>query len=189
MKMISPNGITVGRLISVAFLFAIMFILSFFPEQSSWNKFFSFVATIVFVVSMLSDILDGYLARKYSLISAFGTFIDPLADKLLFLVAMVMLIPLHRISAPIVILFMAREIMVTALRSVAAERGIIITASHWGKYKSAFVSTATACLIFHHPFFGAHWRTVGVVLLIPALFFSLASGVHYTVTFFKAIKI
>lgn len=173
-----PNYITMGRFVAVP---ALMFIRPLNPTLSS-------VAAVIFILAMFSDIVDGYYARKYKIISTFGQFFDPLADKLLFLVAMISLVELGRMPSFLVSIFLSREVIVTALRGVAIDEGIIIPASHWGKYKSAFVSTAIAALLIHYPLFGIQWRLIGWVLIWPALFFSLVSGIHYTGGFVKALR-
>lgn len=176
-----PNYITMGRFVAVPALVVIMIYMD-------GHEILSAVAAGIFVLAMLSDIVDGYYARKYKIISTFGQFFDPLADKLLFLVAMIFMVELGRLPAWIVSIFLSREVIVTALRGVAIDEGIIIPASHWGKYKSALVSTATVALLLHYPFFGIEWRLIGWVFVWPALVFSLASGVHYTAGFVKELR-
>ena len=107
--------------------------------------------------------------------------------KMLFLVAMIMMVPLGRIPAWIVCIFLMREVTVTALRGIAVDEGVVISASHWGKYKSAFVSTATVGLLLHYPFLDIRWRLAAWVLMIPSLVFSVGSGLHYAIGFFKGL--
>lgn len=152
------------------------------------NRVVSFLAAMLFIAAMCSDMVDGYLARKRGLTSTFGKFIDPLADKMIFLVAMIMMIPLGRIPAWIVAIFFIREVAVTALRGIAVDEDIVIAADKWGKYKSAFVSSATAGLLLHYPFFGVQWRLIGWALMVPALVFSIASGLNYSIGFFMEVS-
>lgn len=182
-----PNWITIGRLIAVPLLLVVMLFIDDSSRHEIENRVLSIVAAFIFVAAMCSDMVDGYLARKKGLTSTFGKFLDPLADKILFIVAMIMLIPLGRFPAWLVAIFFTREVFVTALRGIAADEGIVIEADHWGKYKSAFVSSATVGLLLHYPFLGVHWRLVGWVLIVPALVFSLASGLHYAVGFFREV--
>lgn len=183
-----PNYITMGRLIAVPVLLVVMLFIDDDSPKVGLNRTLSFIAAMIFVAAMISDMVDGYLARKKNLISTFGKFIDPLADKTLFLVAMIMMIPLGRIPAWLVSIFFMREVMITALRGIAIDEDIVISASHWGKYKSAFVSSATTGLLLHYPFLGIHWRLVGWVLMVPALIFSMASGLHYAIGFSLEIR-
>lgn len=186
------NYVTIGRLAAVP---ALMIILLFIDDVRAGptDRTLSFVAAIIFTVAMISDIVDGYLARRSQkrkrLAIVFGKLSDPLADKVLFLVAMVMMIPLGRIPAWVVSLFLIRGVGVTALRGIAASEGMVIAASRWGKYKSAFVTVATVGLLLHYPFFGINWRMVAWVFLVPALLFSLYSGLHYTVGFVRTVAV
>ncbi len=182
-----PNWITIGRLAAVPIIIIVMLFLDDDNPNVRENQTLSFISMLIFLTAMLSDLVDGYLARKKGLTSTFGKFIDPLADKTLFLVAMIMMIPLGRIPAWLVSIFFVREVIVTALRGVAVDEGVVIAASTWGKYKSAFVSSALVGLLLHYPFFGINWRMIGWALMIPGFFFSMASGLHYTIGFFRAV--
>ena len=180
-----PNWITIGRLVAAPALLILMIFIDDDGMYVRANRTLSVVSALVFTLAMCSDMVDGWLARRKGLTSTFGKFIDPLADKMLFLVAMIMMIPLGRIPAWLVAVFFIREVTVTALRGVAADEGIVIAADSLGKYKSAFVSTATVGLLLHYPFFGFQWRLIAWVFMIPALFFSVTSGLHYTIGFFR----
>ncbi|MBU4484998.1 CDP-diacylglycerol--glycerol-3-phosphate 3-phosphatidyltransferase [bacterium] len=183
-----PNYITMGRMIAVP---VVMFLLTFVNDEKGptfVNRYFSFATAWVFIVAMLSDMVDGWYARKYNVVSTFGKFLDPLADKMLFVVTMIMLIPMGRIPAWLVVLFLVREIAITALRGIAASEGIVIAASHWGKYKSAFVTCATAGLLIHYKAWGVDWRMAAWVMMWPALVLSVGSGIHYVMGFIKEIK-
>lgn len=182
-----PNWITLGRLLAVPCLLVLMLFLDDLSPDIGFNRAISFICALLFALAMSSDMVDGYLARRMGITSTFGKFIDPLADKVLFLVAMIMMIPLGRIPAWLVAAFFIREVTVTALRGIALDDGIVISASHWGKYKSAFVSTATVGLLLHYPFFGIQWRLMAWLFIWPALAFSLASGLHYSIGFFREV--
>jgi CDP-diacylglycerol--glycerol-3-phosphate 3-phosphatidyltransferase len=183
-----PNWITIGRLISVPILLVLMlFIDDKDIFRQPLNRTLSFASAAVFGLAMCSDLVDGYLARKKGLSSTFGKFMDPLADKMLFLVAMIMMVPLGRIPAWLVCIFLMREVSITALRGIAIDEGIVISAGHLGKYKSAFVSTACVGLLLHYPFFDIQWRLIAWVILVPSLIFSIASGLHYMIGFFRGI--
>jgi len=148
----------------------------------------SLLAALLFLVSMISDIVDGYLARRFKVISNFGKLMDPFADKMLFMVAMIMMVGLGRMSAWIVALFFMREVGVTTLRAIAIDEGIIVAASSLGKYKSAFVSSAVVGLLIYYPFFNVHWYLIGHLLLIPSLILSIASGVQYCVCVYRKYR-
>lgn len=184
-----PNYISIGRVIAVP-VFMIFLMLIRRPEQTypAWNATMSLVAGLIYGAASLSDILDGFLARRFKISSVMGKFLDPLADKLLNLTAIIMLIPLGRIPAWLVVIILFREIGVTALRGVAANERIVIAASKWGKYKNAFGSFGVGFLILHYPFLGVNWSLIGWILLTVSIAFSLGSGIHYTFNFFSAVK-
>ena len=121
-----PNKLTLARIIAVPF-FIVCYV-----------KGLSIAALVIFILASLTDLLDGKIARKYNLVTDFGKFMDPLADKLLVCSAMIALIELDRIPAWIVIVIIAREFIISGFRLVAADNGIVIAASYWGKFKTAF---------------------------------------------------
>lgn len=184
-----PNYISTIRIIAVPLLIVLLMLIRR-PEDahSEWNALVSFIAGLIYAAASLSDILDGFLARRAKISSVAGKFLDPLADKLLNLSALIMLIPLGRIPAWLVILILMREVGITALRGVAANEQIVIAASKWGKYKNAFGSFGIGFLIWHYPFFGVDWVLIGWILLAISVVFSLGSGIHYTYNFFAKVR-
>ena len=102
------------------------------------NESLKWVALVLFVVASLTDFADGYIARKYNLITNFGKFMDPLADKILTISGMICLIELGRIPSWIVVIIVAREFIISGFRLVAAENGVVIAANYWGKLKTNF---------------------------------------------------
>lgn len=123
-----PNKLTVLRMCLIP-VFLVFMLASALPHNYLW-------ATLVFVAASLTDLLDGKIARKYNLITDFGKFMDPLADKLLVTAAMIMLIGVQMAPAVIVFIIIARELAVTGLRLIAAPKGLVIAADRWGKYKT-----------------------------------------------------
>lgn len=126
-----PNKLTVCRVILIPFF---VFFLLFDPASVS----FKWIALGIFVIASLTDMLDGKIARKYNLITDFGKFMDPLADKLLVCSAMIGLIELGRIPSWIVIIIIAREFVISGFRLIASDNGRVIAASYWGKFKTTF---------------------------------------------------
>ena len=126
-----PNKLTVARVILIPFF---VFFLLFDPS----NDTFKWIALALFIIASLTDMLDGKIARKYNLITDFGKFMDPLADKLLVCSAMIGLIELGRIPSWIVIIIIAREFVISGFRLIAADNGRVIAASYWGKFKTTF---------------------------------------------------
>lgn len=184
-----PNYISFGRIASIPLIVIfMMFINDFRTEHHVWNEMWSFICALIYGVASASDMVDGFIARRSKLEGTFGKFFDPLADKLLNLAAIIMLIPLERIPAWLVILILVREIGITMLRGVAANEQIVIPASKWGKYKNAFGSFGVAFLILHYPSFGVDWMLVGWLLFIVSTAFSLGSGAHYVYKFVKELS-
>lgn len=147
-----------------------------------WNepsRLESIVACAIFVGAMLSDIVDGYLARKWGLQSVVGAFLDPLADKLMVLTTLVMLVPHGWVPAWTVVVLESRELAISGLRSIAMSEGMVIAAGSLGKFKTAYQSTAIAFLLFHYESFGIDAHSVGMLLLWVSIAFSIASALEY----------
>ena len=182
------NYITYSRIAFVPVVVLLMMgINDFNPERYGWNRFLSWASMACFTIAQLSDVVDGYYARKYGVVSSFGKFLDPLADKLLSMSALIILISLHRISAWTVVLLIAREVTVTALRGIAATEGIEISASDWGKKKTLVQAFMIGALLIHYPFWGIQPHPIGMVLLGLTLIISIGSGIHYVTAFFSEI--
>ncbi len=173
----APNTITVARIFVVPVVMALLAYESF---VTCW------VAAFLYVAASISDIVDGYLARKYNLVSIIGAFLDPLADKLLVIGALVMLVPLGRMPAWMAAVLIMRDVTITALRGIAASEGLIISASKWGKYKTTFLDVSLCFLIAHYPVNAVDLHTVGMMLMWPAVVLSVWSGAHYLYQFFIA---
>jgi CDP-diacylglycerol--glycerol-3-phosphate 3-phosphatidyltransferase len=165
-----PNHLSVLRLIFIPAVVACLY----FPGRMG-----SFLAALFFGLAALTDLLDGFYARRYRVVTPLGKFLDPLADKLLISVTMIMLITLDRIPAWVVMLIIARELAVTGLRGIAIVEGQIIEVSILGKYKTIFQSVALICLCLHHQYFRIDFHIVGMVFLWAALVLTLWSGWMY----------
>ncbi len=148
------------------------------------GKVASFLGGIIFALAGATDFLDGFLARRYRIVSRVGKFLDPLADKLLVSAALIMLIPLGRVPAWMAFLIVGREMAVTGLRGLAAAEGIILAPDRWGKTKTLLQMAALTGLILHYPVGGFDFHRWGMVLLWLALVITLASGVWYFQAFF-----
>jgi len=155
----------------------IIVILMLFP-----NRVCTFIAAILFSVAAITDYLDGYIARTRGLVSTLGKIMDPVADKLLVSSAFIMLTALGWVPPWIVCIIIGREIAVTGLRNIIAEKGEDVSASNLGKYKTGFQIAAIIPLIIHYPFFGLNPQAIGAFFLWGALGFTVWSGADY---FFK----
>ncbi|NLP30520.1 MAG: CDP-diacylglycerol--glycerol-3-phosphate 3-phosphatidyltransferase [Clostridiales bacterium] len=143
---------------------------------------YNYFAAIVFIVASLTDALDGYLARKYNLISNFGKIMDPLADKLLVTSAMICLVDLDEIAGWMVIVILAREFIVTGLRAVAAGEGIIISAGKSGKIKTVLqMVSLTLILLQNWPFSMFTNLQIGHIILWLAVIMTVYSGMEYII--------
>ena len=140
-----PNKLTVLRICMIPFFFF------FLLYEGGASRNMRILADILFIAASLTDLLDGKIARKYNLVTNFGKFMDPLADKLLVCSALICLIELGQLPAWVVIIIISREFIISGFRLVAADNGIVIAASYWGKFKTVFQMTAVILLIFNIP--------------------------------------
>lgn len=136
------------------------------------------IALILFCVASLTDMLDGKIARKYNLVTNFGKFMDPLADKLLVCSAMICMIEMGKLPAWIVIVIIAREFIISGFRLVASDNGIVIAASYWGKFKTVFQMAMIIVLIAD---FGGVFDIIAQVLIWIALALTIISLIDYVV--------
>ena len=140
-----PNKLTVLRICMFPFFVAALL------YEGGASRNMRILADILFIAASLTDLLDGKIARKYNLVTNFGKFMDPLADKLLVCSALICLIELGQLPAWVVIIIISREFIISGFRLVAADNGIVIAASYWGKFKTVFQMTAVILLIFNIP--------------------------------------
>jgi CDP-diacylglycerol--glycerol-3-phosphate 3-phosphatidyltransferase len=174
-----PNSLTLFR---VACIPVLVFLL-FFP-----NKPTSFLAALVFGLASISDLLDGFLARRQQLVTNFGKFLDPLADKLVVSAALIMLIPLGRAPAWMVVVIVGRELAITGLRSMAVSEGKVISADELGKKKMVFQIVAILGLLLHYEYFGINFHAVGMFFLWLAVALTLWSGFNYFRRFWHVLE-
>ena len=165
-----PNLLSFFRIGTIPFVVVCLF----FPGPLA-----SFLAALFFSIASLTDLLDGYIARQQKSETAVGKLLDPLADKLLINSAFIMLIPLGRIPAWVVVLIVGREVAVTGLRGIASVEGLVIAASRWGKAKTIFQSSALIGLLLHYEYLGIDFHLLGTLVLWVALVITLGSGVDY----------
>ncbi len=135
-----PNKLTMLRVILIPF-FVVFMLVQICGDADKW------IALGIFVAASLTDLLDGKIARKYNLVTNFGKLMDPLADKLLVSAALICLSAMDRLAAWIVIVIISREFIISGLRQIAADNGIVIAASYWGKYKTTFQMVMICLLI------------------------------------------
>lgn len=164
-----PNKLTVLRVIMIPFF--VVALLAFGGDVRLLRN----ISAAIFIVASLTDMLDGKIARKYNLVTNFGKFMDPLADKLLVCSALICLIQLGQLPAWMVIVIVSREFIISGFRLVAAEQGIVIAASYWGKFKTTFQMIAVILMIINLPVL--HLLTV--ICTWAALILTIISLVDY----------
>ncbi len=169
------NGLTFLRIAIIPLLM----ILLFFP-----GKVCTLLAALLFSLAALTDQIDGFIARKRNTVTTLGRFLDPLADKLLVIIPLIMLIPLGRVPAWMVVIIVAREIIITGLRSMAAFDGVIITPTTLAKHKTLFQYIALIFLIFHYRYW-VDFHKVGIFFLWFALVITVWSGIDYLIKFLR----
>lgn len=183
-----PNLLTMGRIAAIP-------LVLFFLDRGSPRD--CVYAALVYAGAAITDMLDGYLARKRGLVSVLGKFLDPLADKLIVMATLIWLVKMGRMASWVVVLLLAREISVTALRSIAASEGVVIAAGDGGKSKTALQMVGILLLIlgypYHFDFFLFELGTVdlvqvGRVLIYVSLIFSLTSAAEYMGLFGSAVE-
>ena len=181
-----PNLLTMGRVL------VIPFVVLFIDNRSQVR---SFVAACLYVLAAVTDFLDGFLARRWGQVSVVGKFLDPLADKLIVMAALVMLVDVDRLPAWLVILLIGRELAITGLRSIAGAEGLVIAAGQAGKYKTALqlVGISFSIIHFRYPLLGTSiivdFGAVGFFILCVSLAFSLFSAVRYVQYFIRAASL
>ena len=184
-----PNILTLLRIAAIPFVAAMLMC----PVGTQPTPKEGIIACVIFVAAMLTDILDGYLARKWNLLTPLGAYLDPLADKLMVTVSLIMLIPLGWAPAWLISVLLCREIAITGLRGIASQQNLVLAASPLGKTKTAYQSTAIGMLLWHYPvnwpFFGhIDIHSCGIALLYVSVVFSLVSGIEYGYLYYKAAQ-
>lgn len=183
-----PNILTLVRIA----LIPVLAVLLLSPSREA-----GFWAAAVFSIASVTDWLDGYLARRMGIVTIFGKFLDPIADKLMVMAALIMILPFNRVPAWMVLVILGREIIITGLRGIASSEGIVISASDLGKFKTIFQMVAIIGLLLHydyhwffgieHPYLVANMHNAGMFYLWIATIMTVWSGVDYLVKFMKVI--
>ena len=174
-----PNQLTISRILIVP----ILVVLLMFPRP--WT---CLLAGFLFAVAGFTDLIDGYLARRDQQITSLGKFLDPLADKVLVSSVLVMLVQLGWVPGWIAIIIICRDVMVTGLRAIAADEGIVIAADKYGKLKTVLQLVALEPLILHYTWLGIPMHGIGMFLLYLALLLTVFSGCNYFLNFFRDWK-
>lgn len=169
-----PNSLTLARIATIP----IIVVLLYFPSRLA-----CLLAMLVFILASLTDLVDGFVARRWNIVTTVGKFLDPLADKLLIGAVLIMLVHLGWVEAWITIIIVSRELIVTGLRAIAADYGMIIAADSFGKLKTIMQIVALCPLTLHYSWFGIDPRPIGMACLYAALLLTVFSGGKYLYNF------
>ena len=166
-----PNKLTVLRVLLIPF-FVLFTLVDLVPGYSKY------IAVLIFIAASLTDLLDGKIARKYNLVTNFGKFMDPLADKLLVCAALICLVSEELLPAWMVIIIISREFIISGFRLVASDNGVVLAASYWGKFKTTFQMLMIIVLLLD---LGGVFDLIGQVLTWLALLLTVVSLIDYLV--------
>jgi len=171
-----PNKLTILRTIMIP----VFLIFLYIPGLGMTGDV---LATAIFVLASFTDLLDGKIARKYNLVTNFGKFMDPLADKLLVCSALIALVDLNRIPAWVVIIIIAREFIISGFRLIASDNGVVIAASYWGKFKTTFQMIMIILLILNIDY--PYSNIINMVIMYIALALTIISLLDYIIKNYK----
>lgn len=177
-----PNTLSLVRIVLIPFLVYFL---------TDGGPFFSWLATAIFFVACLTDFFDGYLARLHAATTTLGKLLDPLADKLIVVAALIMLVAMDRsprLPAWIVVVIVVREIAITGLRGIALSEGLVLQAEEMGKYKMLFQIFAIHGLLIHYSYFSIDFHLVGMYFLWISMVIGIWSGVAYYVKVIRQVK-
>ena len=173
-----PNKLTILRVMMIPF-----FVFSLLAYDGT-NQCLRYVAAVIFVAASLTDLLDGKIARKYNLVTNFGKFMDPLADKLLVCSALICMVELKQLPVWMVIVIISREFIISGFRLVASDKGVVIAASYWGKWKTTFQMIGVVLLILNIE----KLSVVTTIVIWIALILTVISLIDYIVKNIGVLK-
>lgn len=172
MTMNLPNKLTILRVILIPFFV-------FFMLAPYFEGYGNYIAVAIFIIASFTDFLDGYLARRDNLVTNFGKFMDPLADKLLVCAALICLIQTGQLPAWVVIIIISREFIISGFRLIASDNGVVIAASYWGKFKTVSQMLMVIVMILNIPHIA--FEILGTALMWLAVVLTIVSLVDYIV--------
>jgi len=184
-----PNRLTIFRLALIPFIITCLFLnISSIPTIAKYNSELGWAAGWAFSLASITDFFDGYIARKRNIITVFGSFLDPIADKFLVVSSLIMLEAMGRIPVIIVIILILRELYITSLRLLAGERGVQVPVGKMGKWKTALQMIGIPMLMAFERPHGIPMPEIGYIAIYGASIFSLYSGFEYTFGLVKKLK-
>lgn len=194
-----PNLVSLFRLGMAPLLFVFLYLEKYLNADGSPNTYaYCLLAALVFFIAAITDIFDGYLARKTGQVTNIGKFLDPLADKVLVATALILLVSMDRCPAWIALIIILREMIITGLRGIAQTTGVVMAASYLGKRKTVLQDIALVALLIHYPLnignlWGSTWKyweinfhSLGIIVMYLAVFYTVYSGYDYIAKFLSA---
>lgn len=184
-----PNRLTIFRMTLIPIIvMSLIFLKLKSPWAVSLHKTFGYVAAWTFVAASVTDFFDGHIARKHGIVTVFGSFLDPIADKFLVVSSLILLGELERIHSIVVLILVLREMYITSLRLLASERGLKVPVGQLGKYKTAFQMIGIPFLMAYDSPYGIPMIFLGKTFIYLASIFSLYSALEYSLGLIKKIK-
>lgn len=185
-----PNRLTLFRVFLIPIVLTSLFMTTLdWKWIQPWIKVLNYTAGWTFVLASVTDFFDGYIARKRQLVTVFGSFLDPIADKFLVVSSLIMLLGLDRLPTALVIVLVLREMYITALRLLANERGLKVPVGTLGKWKTTFQMIGIPFLMANDKPWGIPMHTIGLIGISLAALFSVYSAIEYSLQLLKKIKL
>jgi CDP-diacylglycerol--glycerol-3-phosphate 3-phosphatidyltransferase len=184
-----PNRLTIFRITLIPIIvLSLLVIISKFEFLEDYFQFFSLLACATFILASITDFVDGYLARKHNVVTEFGSFLDPIADKLLVVTRLILLQAMGRIPVIITLVLVLREVYITSLRLLATNQNLTIPVGRLGKLKTALQMTAIPMLMIYQAPSFLPIHILGLVIISISAFFSFYSAIQYSASLVKKIK-
>lgn len=184
-----PNRLTFFRMLMIPVIVVTLYFDIDTPtDLLTYRKYLGHIACWIFVAASITDFFDGYFARKYNIVTVFGSFLDPIADKFLVVASLIMLMALNRVNAVVVIILVLREMYMTSLRLLAMTEDVQVPVSSLGKWKTTAQMVAIPMLMIHEKFLGLPLPIMGTVLIYVAAFISLLSALLYSTSMIKKLR-
>lgn len=182
-----PNRLTIFRVILIPIVITSLFFIKINIFESLHSDL-GWLAAWVFTIASITDFFDGYIARKRNIVTVFGSFLDPMADKFLTVSSLIMLQALDRIPAILVIILVLREMYMTSLRLLATNEGITIPVSHWGKWKTTLMMMGIPMIMCNEKWWFFPFPEMGIIFIYAASFLSLWSSFQYSMSMIQKLK-
>jgi CDP-diacylglycerol--glycerol-3-phosphate 3-phosphatidyltransferase len=184
-----PNRLTFFRMLMIPVVVLTMYFTKYTPEMLlPYHQYLGHIACWIFVVASITDFFDGYFARKYNIVTVFGSFLDPIADKFLVVSSLIMLLALDRVHPIVVIILVLREMYMTSLRLLALTEDIVVPVSSLGKWKTTAQMVAIPMLMVNEKFLYIPVGVIGTVLMYVAAILSLGSALHYSYNMLQKLR-